>query len=530
MHALLADRFPRGRNAPNALLLALAFACVLIGALAGWQGADRLQAQHSRAQLDQTSQRLLLRLLDILDEATALFAALEASGFDHCSDEQLLLMRTQLFDARFIKDIGGLAGSSLICSSALGRLTEALQSGPPDMLLSDGTGIRTDRSVLASASVRTMVIEHGRFNALVDPRLVTDLASNAEDGELFLRPLDWDGLTWHPFQRSGFDRLDQLRGQRRAGVMTGSHCSPRYALCLMLHRSDAAPASQLGETGFAISGLGGALGLALFLFGWSVWRQRETPEFMLRQALRQGDIKAVYQPIYSLPDRQLFGLEALARWTDRSGKLIPTEDFIALAERMAVIQEVTAVMLKRIGEELGSWLAADVRRHIAINIAPAELLDPGLSEGLERELLQRGVQARQILLEITERSLPEWQAAAKRIERLSARGFRIYADDFGVGYCGLAYLHELDMDGIKLSQTFTAALATDSPKAALVPRIVEMAREQGLAVIVEGVEKPEQVEALLALGPVLVQGWLFAREMKAEQVLATSLVDGPVRE
>jgi sensor c-di-GMP phosphodiesterase-like protein len=134
-------------------------------------------------------------------------------------------------------------------------------------------------------------------------------------------------------------------------------------------------------------------------------------------------------------------------------------------------------------------------------------------EQIERHLIGRGVRPGQIILEITERTMLETEAAQDIIERMNRIGLRIYADDFGVGYCGLAYLNELDIQGIKISQQLTAAVATDSPKASLVPRVAEMARDLGLEVVIEGVETEAQRDALRSLEPVYGQGWLFAREL-----------------
>ncbi|TVQ32532.1 MAG: EAL domain-containing protein, partial [Wenzhouxiangella sp.] len=224
-------------------------------------------------------------------------------------------------------------------------------------------------------------------------------------------------------------------------------------------------------------------------------------------------------PIISLPEQSIYGFEALARWEDDEGPTLPPETFISLAEQTNQIERISALIIGQIGRDLGAWLAESGQRRIAINIAPTELVGSELVAKLDQHLIARGVKPQQILLEITERTMVSGKAAAAAIEALSRRGFRVFADDFGVGYCGLGYLNELHMDGIKISQTFTAALGTDSPKATLVPRIIEMARELDLEIIVEGVENQAQLDALLRAGPLLVQGWLFSREMPARQLL-----------
>lgn len=497
----------------------LALALAVFGAVLGWQGAAVLQDKEVSSELQNSAGRVLNRLEEIIRETTEIFDHLGALDLPHCSDAQLLQMRTQLFEARFLKDIGGTENFALRCSTALGRLDTPLQSGPPDMRLDGGVGLRTDRSVLASARFRTMVLEAGSFNALVDPRLVTDLTASTDTDEIFLKPKNGPNSTdWHPFQISGKSRIDGLAGGRSSGLR-GSTCADDIGLCVLVHRLPGAQVAGQRQTQAVISTLGGSLGLAAFFAGLSVIRQRQTPEFALSQAIRNGHIHAVYQPILTLPDQKLYAFEALARWTDPHGNSVPPEAFIELAERSGQIGEISALMIRLIGQEMGHWLSESPERRIALNIAPAELADARLIEHLDNELLSRGVQPEQVLLEITERTMLESDSARTQIEALTRRGFRVFADDFGVGYCGLAYLNELDMDGIKISQSFTAAVGTDSPKASLVPRIIQMAREMGLEVIVEGVENERQCAALNDLQPLMAQGWYFSRELPIESIL-----------
>jgi sensor c-di-GMP phosphodiesterase-like protein len=501
------------------LLLAGALFTVAFGIAAGWYGGAWLQTLQAGTELQRSSERVHARLDEIISETIGVFESLDGLPLRHCSDEMLLEMRTHLFEARFLKDIGGLQDRALVCSTALGRLDQPLRSGLPDLELSGLVGLRLDRSVLASTRLRTMVIERKNFNALVDPRHVSDLVTSLGNTEIFLRAASDADHTWQAFEATGQERLPLLNRSRHPGL-GNTHCDDDTGLCILLHHLPDGSAVGQRETRLVISTLGGGLGLAFFLGALSLNRQRNTPEQALRRAIRHGDIKAVFQPIISLPDHELFGFEALARWNDNNKRTIPPEQFIALAENSGLINQISALMIRLIGEELGDWLAESEHRHIAINIAPSELSDPGLLRNLQKHLLNRGVKPGQIVLEITERTMLESEAAGRQIEALTRHGFAVYADDFGVGYCGLGYLNELDMDGIKISQSFTAAVATDSPKATLVPRIIEMAHELGLRVIIEGVETERQCQTLSELGPVMAQGWYFAREMPADEVIS----------
>ncbi|MBB6086526.1 EAL domain-containing protein [Wenzhouxiangella marina] len=496
---------------PLIWLAAAAFS--VVGALFGWWVAERLDQARTATLIDQSTQRVLERLDDIIGEALDVFDSLAARGHAHCSEAQIQDMRTLLFEARYLRDIGGVRGYSLYCSTALGSLEEPYHSTAPPLRLDGGIGLRTDRTVLASAKLRSMVVERGDFNALVDSRQVIDLVTGLDQAHIEVAVASDSPRQWLPF--SLLTRPDN--GVFRSRPESRAQCSEQTGICARIRLGLSKPAAT-GATHAVIAGLGGALGGSLFMIAVSLWRQRNTPERALRQALKEGWIRPAYQPIVTLPGRKLAAFEALARWKNERGQTVPADQFIPLAESQGLIREVSAVMIRSIGEELGDWLAAQPQLRLTLNISPDELSDPSLVGQIERHLLARGIQPGQIVLEITERTMLAGEASRASIERLAAMGLTLFADDFGVGYCGLAYLNELDIHGIKICQQLTAAVATDSPKAVLVPRVTEMARELGLEVVIEGVETQEQRDALAALEPVLVQGWLFAREVDAEQL------------
>ncbi len=489
--------------------LLLALALVLAGMGLGHTGAGQMARQQAQTELDSASQRLAARFDAIIEEASRVFTQLGQSQEPRCSEAELLVMRTEVFNARFLRDVGRLDDSVLYCSTALGALDSPYRGGPPDITIANGLGLKTDREVLAGEDTRTMVIEDRNFNALVDPGVVTDLAAAMDEATLFLSDKSTADREWHPFHSNTELTHDGL---------TSIQCNDRSGLCVMLHYPRDRLAAWQPQTRMAMAGFGGAAGLALFLVIFMGLRQEETPERRLRRALAHDWIHTVYQPIIRLPDHRLVGFEALARWRDDDGNGLPAEDFIALAERTGLIGQVSERMIRTIGKELSPWLKQHPECVIAVNIAPAELDDDALIEKLDRELIERGVRAEQVYIEITERTMVENESAHDRIEQLARRGFRVYADDFGVGYCGLAYLNDMDVHGIKISHLFTAAVATDSPKAALVPRITELARELGLDVVIEGVETREQADSLSELEPILVQGWLYSRGMDIEEL------------
>lgn len=490
--------------------LAVLSALVGLTGAFGWWISIQLQASATEHSIKQSTTRVLDRLDEIVAEARLAFDVIQSSGQPHCSADQLQDMRTRLFEARYIRDIGGVRGFSLYCSTALGVLDEPYHSSPPPIRLPDGTGIRTDRAALASQHLRTMVVEYGSYNALVDSRQVSDLVTGLEQPHIELAVDDPEQRDWHPFSLL----------TRPEGVETSGHlphrvqCSDQSGLCVRIRLGSSSPIGMSAQHA-VIGGLGAALGASLFLIGLHMRRQRDTPDRALARAIGEHHIHPSYQPIVQLPGGELAGFEALARWVDDRGRTVPADRFIALAERNGMISDISKLMIEAIGQDVGDWLAGHPELRLTINISPEEFCDPKLIDQIEEHLIDRGIEPPQIILEITERTMIETQAALDIIERMNRMGLGLYADDFGVGYCGLAYLNELDIHGIKISQQLTAAVATESPKASLVPRVTEMARGLGLDVVIEGVETEAQREALRPLEPIRVQGWLFARELSA---------------
>ncbi|MEN1728566.1 MAG: EAL domain-containing protein, partial [Pseudomonadota bacterium] len=406
---------------------------IAAGGATGWWVATQLQGSQTEETIQQSTRRVLDRLDDIIYEARLAFGAINDLGNVHCSEAQLRDMRTQLFEARYLRDIGGVRGFSLYCSTALGVLDQPYHSSPPPIRLPNGTGIRTDRAVLASQRLRTVVVEFGSFNALVDSRQVIDLVTGLEQAHIELAVDNTQQRDWHPY--SLLTQPSNEEPSRR--LQERVQCSETTDLCVRIRLGEDGAAAMDARTA-VISGLGATLGASLFLIASGVRRQRNTPDRALARAIRDHRIRPYYQPIVQLPSGSLAGFEALARWIDEHGQTVPTEQFIALAERNGMIGDISALMIQSIGEDIGDWLAVNEELKLTLNVSPEEFCDPGLIRQIEEHLLERGIAPEQIVIEITERTMLETEAARDIIERMTKMGLSIYADDFGVGYCGLA--------------------------------------------------------------------------------------------
>lgn len=243
----------------------------------------------------------------------------------------------------------------------------------------------------------------------------------------------------------------------------------------------------------------------------SVRARREVQE-ALREALKAGGLAVHYQPQVDEAGK-LVGAEALARWPEASGMGIPTSAFIRLAEETGLIDELGMKVMQRVFADAARWPGL----RLAINLSAVQLRSQDFSERIERLVAETGVDPSQIEFEITEGLLLDQnQETLDRLRRLRALGCRIALDDFGTGYCGLSYLHQYPIDGVKIDMSFTGLLGQEPRAQTLVETIVALAAALDLDVIAEGVETEDQHRRLFAAGCRRFQGFRFGKPMAAD--------------
>ena len=166
--------------------------------------------------------------------------------------------------------------------------------------------------------------------------------------------------------------------------------------------------------------------------------------------------------------------------------------------------------------QLASWREAGLRMTVAVNLSASDLLDESLAERIAGLLAEHGVPAGALELEITESVIMiDPKRAREVLEALRALGLRIAVDDYGTGYCALAYLRDLPIDELKIDRSFIASVTTDPRSAAIVRSTIELAHALGLKVVAEGIEHQQALDALTAFGCDYAQGYHFSRPLPA---------------
>ncbi|MGN9775575.1 putative bifunctional diguanylate cyclase/phosphodiesterase [Micromonospora sp. H33] len=241
-------------------------------------------------------------------------------------------------------------------------------------------------------------------------------------------------------------------------------------------------------------------------------------------ALERGEFFLDYQPLASLRDGRLLGVEALVRWRHPELGVLRPDSFIDLAEETGLIVPLGGWVLAEACRAAGSWSASGgAAPFVSVNLAVRQVHRPGLVQEVRALLRHTGLPPERLQLEITESTMMSTaEEPVQALRVLADLGVRIAIDDFGTGYCNLAYLRDLPVTELKVAGEFVAGLRTPQARAdeRILASLVSLAHALDLTVTAEGVETAGQAERLRAIGCDAGQGWHFGRPEPADQILA----------
>jgi diguanylate cyclase (GGDEF)-like protein len=250
-------------------------------------------------------------------------------------------------------------------------------------------------------------------------------------------------------------------------------------------------------------------------------------EVDLKRALEREELAVVYQPIFSLTDGRVTGVEALVRWNHPTRGVVMPESFVPLAEESGLIGELGRWVLRKACHQGALWRAkypGHPGLGIGVNVSGAQLREPGLVQEVAAALGESQLDATGLTLEITETALMEsFDNAIEQIDALNELGVDLAIDDFGTGYSSLRYLRRLPLDVMKIEKSFVGGIGGPAEEAELLRAIIDLAGIFGLRVVAEGIERPEQRERLLELGCELGQGHLLSEPLDAAEADALLL-------
>jgi diguanylate cyclase (GGDEF)-like protein/PAS domain S-box-containing protein len=257
-------------------------------------------------------------------------------------------------------------------------------------------------------------------------------------------------------------------------------------------------------------------------------QERLQLEADIGRALAQEEFLLEYQPIVDLGSQGLLGVEALVRWRHPEAGLLMPARFIHVLEECGQIASLGRWILKQACREVCAWrrsIAGASRLRLAVNISAGHLQHGELVRDVLEALEDSGFEADNLVIELTESTIMyNTEANLERFHRLKALGVKLAIDDFGVGYSSLSYLHRFPIDILKIDRSFVSRLTSSDSGPGLARAVITLGETLGLDTVAEGIELEPQVAALLALGCVAGQGFLFARPGSLEELSKSPFV------
>jgi diguanylate cyclase (GGDEF)-like protein/PAS domain S-box-containing protein len=241
----------------------------------------------------------------------------------------------------------------------------------------------------------------------------------------------------------------------------------------------------------------------------------------LRRAVENRHWVLHYQPILDLGMGTVRGVEALIRWQDPNGGIVPPGEFIPLAEEMGLIEAIGHWVIDEVARQDREWRAQGLELEISFNLSPRELFVPQLSERIVKQLSATGLPASRVVVEVTESAaMADPDRTTRILNELRAWGLTLAIDDFGTGYSSLARLKHMPVSILKIDQSFIRDVDRDVSLAGMVRAMIQLAQSLGMIPLAEGIETHGEYEFLRANGCRLAQGFLFSRPVPADQIPA----------
>jgi len=253
----------------------------------------------------------------------------------------------------------------------------------------------------------------------------------------------------------------------------------------------------------------------------SEMRARRDLQNDLAEAVKRGEFHLVYQPQIDYRLKRITGVEALLRWTHPSGKMVPPDVFIPLAEQNGSILGIGEWVLDEACRQLSEWHRQGFGNlRMAVNLSTVQLHHAELPEMISNLLRTHQLPPETLELEVTETGLMEDIAAATHnLHSLRRSGALIAIDDFGTGYSSLSYLKSLPLDKIKIDKSFVRDMAVDEGDTTIVRAIIQLGKSLGMLVIAEGVETAEQERYLIDEGCNEGQGYYYSKPLPATELV-----------
>ncbi len=232
----------------------------------------------------------------------------------------------------------------------------------------------------------------------------------------------------------------------------------------------------------------------------------------LREAMQSGSLHLHYQPQVRANDGSLYGVEALARWTDLVFGEIPPSRFIPLAEECGLIEQIGVWSLRESCRQMAEWRRAGLHvPSVSVNLSAVSFQKGNLVALLDDLLAENALPPEALTLEVTESIVDSDAAAAiATMNRVRDLGIGLSMDDFGTGHSSLSRLRHLPVRELKIDRSFMRDIDRDNAAKAVATAMLRVGQSLGMTVVAEGVESEDQHRVLADLGCDVIQGFLYS--------------------
>jgi EAL domain-containing protein (putative c-di-GMP-specific phosphodiesterase class I) len=237
----------------------------------------------------------------------------------------------------------------------------------------------------------------------------------------------------------------------------------------------------------------------------------------LEAAIAAGAIAVQYQPKVDMARGVVCGVEALARWTHPVHGEIRPDRFVQLAEHEGMIHALTMSVLRQAFGAASRWNERGLQLSLAVNLSPRLLEDPALVRELSTLLDEHGLEAHQVVLEITESSVVDCMGVALGVlARLRLRGFGLSIDDYGTGFSSMQQLARIPFSELKVDRAFVHGAHQRTNLRVILQSALDMSRQLGLVTVAEGIETLADWQLVRDSGCGVGQGFLVSPAVAAD--------------
>lgn len=241
-------------------------------------------------------------------------------------------------------------------------------------------------------------------------------------------------------------------------------------------------------------------------------------------AIPHNEFELYYQPIVNSIDKTLHGYEALIRWPQGDGTMIPPDKFIKIAEDNNYIKGITRWVVNQVTNDIAGFKRENLHPQVHINVSTLDLHDDDLYDQLFSLVCSQKLYPSDVILEVTESALmTDVDSAYLMLSKLSELGFYISIDDFGTGYSSLSLLRVLSFNQIKIDQSFIRNMSIGNSDYAIVASTIYLAHSLGCNVVAEGVEDEYLFDELRELGCDYIQGYYMSKPQAFTDMVHWSL-------